>query len=258
MTHKCWAKSLGDCGGGITREHPLSRCVYPDQEIVVSGFDFCKSESIKLHINSLTAKILCKNHNERLGKEVDQTGGHLFEVIRAFTKRRNQQAEFPNLSWQPIEYRIDVKKLERWFLKVMLGIGFGHNLVIGSEPIECGEVSPLLARIAFGLDDFPAGQGLYIAFRDKETFQLEDLFRYTTKAKGSNLLMGYFQTHGLRFYLNLEPTGGSIYQRIEDSCVFYRKVHFIESTQDLSSPFASTLSALIQRPNSFTQKLSIS
>jgi hypothetical protein len=258
MPRECWASSLGDCGGKITREHPLSECVFPDQSVIVSGFDFCDRGSRELHINSLTANILCKDHNTRLGSEVDYVGGQLFDSIRAFAKRRHQQSEFPGINWEPVHYRIEAKRLERWFLKVMLGIGFGGKLTIGPEPLEAGLVSRQLARIAFGLEEFPVGQGMYVAFQDKETFNLEDRFRYTAKAIGTQLLMGYFQTHGLRFYLNLQPTSGAIYKSIEDSQVFYREAHFVESSVDLTSPETSTLSFLMRRPNLFTQKLSIS
>jgi hypothetical protein len=257
MVRECWAKSLGDCGGGISREHPLSECVYPDKTVIVSGFDFCDGGSRELHINSLTSKILCRDHNTRLGEQVDYVGGQLFDAIRAFTKRRRQQSEFPKVSWLPVQYRVDARLLERWFLKIMLGIGFGKKLTIGPGQFEAGVVPQQLARIAFGLEEFPIGQGMYVAFKDKETFQLEDHFRYTAKTIGSNLLMGYFLIHGLRFYLNLEPTGGPIYGSIEGSQVFYRQAHFVESTIDLNSSQASSIEFLLRRPNSFSQKLSI-
>lgn len=258
MARECWAKSLGDCGGGISREHPLSECVYPDQTVMVSGFDFCKDEPKEIHINSLTAKILCIDHNTRLGQEVDNVGGKLFTAIRAFAERRKQESEFPNMNWLPIHYQIDARLLERWFLKIMLGIGFGGKLTIGPGQHEAGIVPRQLARIAFGLENFSSGEGMYVAFKDKETFELEDRFRYTPKSIDSNLLMGHFLIHGFRFYLNLERTGGSIYANIEDSQVFYRQAHFIESSVDLTSPSSSTIGYLARKPNLFTQKLSIS
>ena len=36
----CWANSLGDCGGSISREHYVSECVFPSQSIFVRGLDF--------------------------------------------------------------------------------------------------------------------------------------------------------------------------------------------------------------------------
>jgi hypothetical protein len=258
MARGCWARSLGDCGGGISHEHSLSQCVYPDQTVMVSGFGFCKSEPKELHINSLTAKILCKDHNTRLGQDVDHVGGELFKAIRAFAERRRQESEFPRTNWLPVHYQVNARLLERWFLKVMLGIGFGGELIIGPGQHEAGIVPQQLARIAFGLEEFPSGEGMYVAFKDKETFQLEDRFRYTAKSVDSNILMGYFLIHGFRFYLNLERTGGPIYGNIEDSQVFYRQAHFVDSSVDLASPLSSAISSLIRKPNSFNQKLSIS
>jgi hypothetical protein len=258
MAHECWAKTLGDCGGGISREHSISECVYPDQKVIVSGFDFCKDAPKEMHINSLTAKILCRDHNSRLGQEVDHVGGDLFKSVRAFTEHRNRQAEYPSVNWTQRHYKIDASRLERWFLKIMIGIGFSGSLTIGSGDLEAGVIPPKLVRIAFGLEQFSLGQGMYVAFRDKETFQLEDRFRYTAKAIEQNLRMGYFLIHGLRFYLNLQETNGRVYQSIEGSNVFYRQAHFVESSVDLQTPEASTIRAMIRRPISFSQKLSIS
>ena len=226
--------------------------------IFVSGFDFCGSGPKEFHINSLTRKILCEAHNTRLGKQVDHVGGELFEAIRKFTTRRKQEEDFPSIKWLPAHYNIDASLLERWFLKIMLGISFGQSLIIGPEQIEVGQVPPELVRIAFGLEPFTHGRGLYIAYKDKETFQLEDRFRYTAKTIGAHLLMGYFHIHGLRFYLNLNPAEGEPLRVIEESEVFYRKAHFIDSAIDLKSVQRVAIPFMASKSNSTNQKLSIS
>ena len=82
-----------------------------------------------------------------------------------------------------------------------------------------------LVKIAFGLEEFTDGRGLYTAFKDHETFIHEHRFGYTAKAQGTSLAMGGFRLYGFRFYLNLLPVAGK-YTGIEDSQVFYRQSHF--------------------------------
>ena len=98
---------------------------------------------------------------------------------------------------------------------------------------------------------------MYVAFKRNETVQLEDRFRYTAKTVAQNLLMGDFLIHGLRFYLNLQPTNGAVYKTIEDSEVFYRRAEYIESSVDAASPYAHTIEFLIRKRNLYTQKLLI-
>ena len=37
MKKECWAASLGDCGGGISREHLVSQSFFPEGNITVQG-----------------------------------------------------------------------------------------------------------------------------------------------------------------------------------------------------------------------------
>lgn len=252
---KCWANSLGDCGRGLTREHLVSRCVFPDRVLTVSGLDFCGTTSKQVHIDSLTAKILCGVHNNRLGEEIDPVGGELFAALRLFAQRQIDQADFPNLKWMPMIHLVNAPKLERWFLKTMLGMSFRQKIIIGPGKSDIGQIPADLVRIAFGLEKFTEGRGLYIAFKGKESFTLEDRFHYTGKLVGENLLMGYFSIHGLRFYLNLESAGNAVFRTIEDSQVFYREAHFVQ-LPPMNGRDAISSST---RSNSlFIQKLSIS
>ena len=77
----CWAGSLGDCGGGISREHYVSECLFPNQSIFVQGLDWCLDKPKELRIESLTAKILCKDDNAALS-ELDAAAGLAFSSMR--------------------------------------------------------------------------------------------------------------------------------------------------------------------------------
>ena len=71
---ECWAAPLGGCGGGISREHLVSKCVFPDQSIFVRGLDWCLDEPKEVRIETLTAKILCKDHNSALSELDSEVG----------------------------------------------------------------------------------------------------------------------------------------------------------------------------------------
>ncbi|MGD0445103.1 MAG: hypothetical protein ABSA39_14310 [Edaphobacter sp.] len=220
----CWAWSLGDCGGGISREHYVSQSVFPDQSIFVQGLDWCLDKAKEIRIERLTAKILCKHHNTALS-ELDAAAGAAFKSIQDYVATTNQRQAMPYLNWAPKELTIDGPKLERWCLKTLLNFSFNRQLIIGPRAHEPGKVPNDLVRIAFGIEEFTHGRGLYTAFRDNETFDLQHGFGYTAKAQGPNLAMGNFRLYGFRFYLNLLPVENQ-YTAIETSRVFYRQTHF--------------------------------
>jgi hypothetical protein len=224
VSNGCWAEPLGNCGGGISREHYVSKCLFPDQSIFVQGLDWCLDKPKMVRIESLTAKILCKQHNSALS-ELDTTAASTFDTMRGFGETNQKRDKFPRLNWAPIQFAIDGPKLERWCLKTLLGFSFGRQLIIGPGPHGPGSVPSSLVRVAFGLEEFANGCGLYVAFRPNETFDLRHHFGYIAKARGPHLVMGCFRLHGFRFYLNLFPTVNS-HTGIEDSQVFYRRAHF--------------------------------
>jgi hypothetical protein len=220
----CWAAPLGNCGGGISHEHYVSGCVFPNQSIFVQGLDFCLDKPKELRIESLTAKILCKDHNSALS-ELDSAAGRAFNAIREYVSMTTERAKSPYINWAPAQFTIDGPKLERWCLKTLLNFSFNRQLTIGPGSHAGGTVTCELVRIAFGLEEFTSGRGLYSAFRQNETFNHYDHFGYTAKAQGPNLAMGLFRLCGFRFYLNLVPLE-TRYSGIEDSQVFYRQTHF--------------------------------
>ena len=257
----CWANCLGDCGGGISREHYVSECIFPNQEIFVQGLNFCLDRPVLLHSRSVTAKILCVDHNRRLGEEVDWIAGKAFESIREFTALRDRRREFPQLSWLPRVFKIDSRGLERWCLKTMINFSIGQKKLFGIGPgNQTDDVDDELVEIAFGLKDFTVGRGLYVAFQNYETFNLEDRLHYTAKVRGNNLLVGHFALHSIRFYLNLEPSAHPI-TLIGDSNVFYRKAEFVDPVEPIpEETVIDSVQALIRVERAkrrFLQKLSI-
>lgn len=196
----CWAGPLGNCGGGISHEHYVSECVFPNQSIYVQGLDWCLDKPKPVRIESLTARILCRDHNSALS-ELDAAAGRAFESIGDYATTMTARDKMPYLNWATKQLTIDGPKLERWCLKTLLNFSFNRQLIIGPGTHDAGTVPHNLVMIAFGLEEFTEGRGLYTAFRENETFDLEHRFGYTAKAQGPNLAMGSFRLHGFRFYL---------------------------------------------------------
>ncbi len=38
MARLCWARCLGDCGGGVSGEHPVSAGLFTSKAVTVSGW----------------------------------------------------------------------------------------------------------------------------------------------------------------------------------------------------------------------------
>ena len=126
----CWAGPIGNCGGGISREHLVSECVFPKQPIFVKGLDWRLNEPKEVRIETLTAKIQCRNHNSALS-ELDSEAGRAFGSIREFARDKTEREKMPYINWAFKQLTIDSRKLERWCLKSLLNFSFGRNLIIG-------------------------------------------------------------------------------------------------------------------------------
>jgi hypothetical protein len=115
----CWAAALGGCGSRISHEHLVSKCVFPDQSIFVKGLDWCLNEPKEVRIETLTAKILCKDHNSALS-ELDSWAGRAFNVIRDFARTKMNSEKMPYINWASKQLTVESRNLERWCLKTLL------------------------------------------------------------------------------------------------------------------------------------------
>ncbi|HWG18978.1 MAG TPA: hypothetical protein VG225_00525 [Terracidiphilus sp.] len=204
---KCWAASLGDCSGGISREHLVSQSLFPTGSVVVQGLHWCKDEPKPVGIESLTSKILCRKHNSDLS-DVDSAAKRTFdtfvESMRLLDARRNLHLRRYTMK----RFTINGLLLERWFLKTLINIGFDREWIIGEGGHPAGEPSEELVEIAFGKAKFRPKAGLYTAaYAGENVTVIYDGFglHYTPKTIGNSLLAGGFTFGGYRFFLNLLP-----------------------------------------------------
>ncbi|MBD3817187.1 MAG: hypothetical protein IE913_12275 [Halothiobacillus sp.] len=142
---KCWANSLGDCGGPMSAEHIFSKAIGrkgPKTELSVKGMANMPDQSIGFDWPK--ARILCARHNSILSP-LDSEAQKLAEALHRFVDRTPQTTVHLN---GPL--------LERWTIKTVINFmaaGFAHN--------DKWLPDDNLTRIAFGLNPLPDECGLY-------------------------------------------------------------------------------------------------
>ena len=62
----CWADSIGGCSTKISGEHIVSKSIFEDEFLNVSGVAWLSDSILTLPKKSLEANILCTTHNSKL------------------------------------------------------------------------------------------------------------------------------------------------------------------------------------------------
>lgn len=205
--NKCWAACLGNCDGGMSREHIVSQGLFMSDFVDVSGFDWCKDTPTRVGLGSLTKKALCRKHNSELSK-VDSVAAHAFGVLRDQTKLANDRGKNPHERYRTVIYNLNATLLERWLLKTLINLGYGSNLFIGANSICEGYPSDELVKIAFGKVRFPRDNGLYVAAKPGTSLNFSDTVRMAPLIKnGTHIQAGMFTFRGVYMFLDLIPGG---------------------------------------------------
>ncbi len=206
---ECWAAAMGGCGSKISREHVVSKSLFDSTKVQVQGLSWCKNEPKTIGIQAMTAKILCREHNNALSP-LDSAAGDAFDAFRQNAKRNGEIHKRSILTLlQEKPFTIDAKLLERWLLKTLLNLTFESRYLIGTSGTEKG-IPPLdLVEICYGRRNFPGAAGMYVAanpgmeIRTDETLTFCPLF----KEEDERVLGGFFTFQGVRLALSLMPEG---------------------------------------------------
>jgi hypothetical protein len=210
---KCWAAACGGCGEGPSAEHIVSKCLFPEGVVHVSGFDWCKGETKSIGVNGLERQILCKTHNSALSG----TDAEAKKAVGLF------QRSTPSTKDDPLgDSNIDGHKLERWLFKTAINLSCHSGLHIGvsidgSVP---GLPSPYLIDVAFGKPHFSAQMGAYFLFPAKETLHQPREIVMIPLIKDGHIGGYYFELRSRAVFLNLfpghvPPTLGTVASKLE-------------------------------------------
>jgi hypothetical protein len=225
---RCWATSLGDCEGKISREHLVSQALFPEGNVTVRGLHWCRDGTKTVGLASLTGKILCRKHNSELS-ELDSTVKQAFETLDSSLHLFQLRSKLKSRRWTIQTLTIDGALLERWFLKTLINLSYGGSWVIGEGSHPAGMPNDELVRIAFGRAAFREKAGLYTAAHDGEVVAFRQGLSLTPKTIGNNLLAGMFSFCGYRFFLSLLPEQ---FNEHHGSHLMHRDVHHWYATRD--------------------------
>ncbi|HEY1722227.1 MAG TPA: hypothetical protein VGG27_13365 [Magnetospirillaceae bacterium] len=130
----CYLNGTNDCSASISREHYLSATILeaiaeieggPLNAVGVRGMPWQKSDEHKaIGISSLTVSILCDRHNSALSP-LDDEAGRFFRRLQAIAIDMGKSGPRP-----PTLVLFSGEMIERWMLKVILGIHFGGIAVV--------------------------------------------------------------------------------------------------------------------------------
>ena len=158
---KCYLGCTNGCSEKISGEHYFSESLLHQIErtnktIDLAGVKWLPPEHWKsVGKSALTAKILCKRHNELLSPldtEIAHLSRHIADIDGEFLK--------PNPT--SLHFRINGALLERWALKTMIGLVESRQ-VASKNGIEYSYKNECIRLLCDPNYDWPLNWGLYFA-----------------------------------------------------------------------------------------------
>lgn len=101
---ECWARGIGPCEGGQSREHYISKGIIESAGVQVRGLPFCSDQFASISTANANAKILCEGHNSRLSP-LDEEGKRFREFL------------LPQNAPDGVVFRVSGPKISRWLAK---------------------------------------------------------------------------------------------------------------------------------------------
>lgn len=149
---KCWAAFLGGCGGSISKEHIVTEGLFK-KRVRVDGLDgWLGAPTLEIPLKKLTANILCKKHNNELGRTADFAAIRLLNHLKAI--HRPMELPGSNILRPPVDRRVSGLNLGRWLCKTHCNLMIINGMVPDSEYIRYAFLRPITRPIYF----FFAGQ----------------------------------------------------------------------------------------------------
>ncbi len=163
---QCWATNLGGCSSTQSGEHTVSKCLFTGPTVDVRGFHWCPEEFKTVGINSLTANILCTNHNSQLSP-LDSAAQSAWEMIEEAVEMQSRRDRGRGKQY-PVKHRsLQSRPLQRWFLKTAINVLIQnkHDGTWDSNGREAIDVPPPLLEHIFLDRDLPEPLGIYLVAR---------------------------------------------------------------------------------------------
>ena len=125
----CWAATIGGCSK-VSKEHLISQSTfhedvdYKPNLIKGYGLPWDENKLIEIPFKSMSAKILCKNHNNALSSLDSEAG----EIAKTFLELKNIfSKKSAKINEKNLKFYYSGDLLERWFLKTFINFQQLYN-----------------------------------------------------------------------------------------------------------------------------------
>lgn len=187
----CFLRGFGQCRGGISREHYISKSVLratgANPTAKIGGLAWQQADTIQsVGIGSLQSKILCEGHNSGLSP-LDSAAARLFNTLHSIDKDR--------ASVSPLS-TFDGPSIERWLLKILFGIRASGGFQAKTPPDQW---KALLTGA-----QWPELCGMYVFHSpEAEIFSSDLLIETKINPTTKEILAASFRVAGIAFNLLL-------------------------------------------------------
>lgn len=158
---KCYLNELGGCSKNITKEHFISKAILDwissGNSIEGIGIIPNNKRKVKIGKNDLVSKILCEEHNNKLG-ELDAC---FIEFIKKITAIHNDLKN-KSCSQKTEECRINGRMLEQFLFKLAIGLQESSRLCSNYKKMD------FINAMQYPFKNIRKGWGLYFQTTTKE------------------------------------------------------------------------------------------
>lgn len=190
---RCYANVLGNCDGVLSAEHYFSKGILKQiGKFDPSGIKWLAHLKEPMAAEKLFANCLCEYHNRMLSP-LDDLATNFFASLPEFFQPKGPTI----MVWGP--------SLERWFLKMLLGLVGTKQLAVAGEKIDSSSMDRKWVRVLYGLDEFPAECGLFTLYKAGDKIDPGNVLQATTLTLGDRLEGVQANFGGLKFWLTLAP-----------------------------------------------------
>jgi hypothetical protein len=122
---KCWAESLGGCGGPIAAEHLATKSLFGSRIRIEGGF--LGTPAVETSIRKLTANNLCRDHNSELGRTADSEARRFSRHLKASLS----PMELPGsrILRPPVDRQVSGVNFGRWLCKTHCNYMVVHGMI---------------------------------------------------------------------------------------------------------------------------------
>lgn len=205
----CYMARTADCGGGLSREHYISRGLIDGPELKVRGMPWQREEVARYSADNLVARILCRRHNSALSP----LDAHAIRFFLALEAGLNH-AQRRSLSRRNRFFMTSGDGLELWAMKTLASL-YASQIEFTTPEHRFRDYAPPMDRIVAELSS-PNPQSLMtLSLPLTQQAHEERVGRRAVSIgpmiddEGSNLSGLFVRMHGVALIFHIDLPDGS-------------------------------------------------